>query len=137
MTLKEVWSMLRGHRTDFRFANMSMTYDPGDPAHHWYGKALEYKQMHEMACRREADLEAQLERRTTERDYHMRIADKLSARIRANAPWANHPVGEGMKRTQEIMQGDVDIGRPACGQGDEWGRHPTDARYGGPKSCDS
>ena len=50
---------------------------------------------------------------------------------------ADHPVGEGMKRIQEIMQGDVDMGRPACGQGDEWSRHPTDALYGEPKSCDS
>ncbi|MES2030807.1 MAG: hypothetical protein V4477_16630 [Pseudomonadota bacterium] len=50
---------------------------------------------------------------------------------------ADHPIGEGMKRTQEIMQGDVDMGRPACGQGDEWSRHPTDALYGEPKSCDS
>ena len=81
MTFKQIWSMLRGRRTDFRFANMSMTYDPANASHHWYGKALEYKQMHEMACLREAGLEAQLKRRTTERDYHMRMADKLSARI--------------------------------------------------------
>jgi hypothetical protein len=30
--------------------------------------------------------------------------------------------------------GGVDMGRPACGQGDEWGRHPTDQHYGEPKS---
>jgi len=47
---------------------------------------------------------------------------------------AHNPVSEGMKRTQEIMQGGVDMGRPACGQGDEWGRKPTDERYGEPKS---
>lgn len=28
MTLRELWSMLRGRKTNFRFANMSMTYDP-------------------------------------------------------------------------------------------------------------
>jgi len=44
---------------------------------------------------------------------------------------ADHPMDEGMKRTQEIMQrGDIDMGRPACGQGDEWGRKPTDKNYG-------
>jgi len=48
---------------------------------------------------------------------------------------ADHPMDEGMKRTQEIMQrGGVDMGRPACGQGDEWGREPTDPHYGEPKS---
>lgn len=50
---------------------------------HWYGKALEYKQMHEMAVRREGDLEAELQRRTTEREYHKRMADKLSEVINA------------------------------------------------------
>lgn len=32
---------------------------------HWYGKALEYKQMHEMAVRREQHLEAMLRDRAT------------------------------------------------------------------------
>lgn len=32
MTLKQLWSMLRGHQTNYRCANMSWTYYPGgDP----------------------------------------------------------------------------------------------------------
>jgi hypothetical protein len=50
---------------------------------YWYGKALEYKQMHEMAVKREQHLEGMLKDRTTERDYHLRMADLLAERIRA------------------------------------------------------
>ena len=50
---------------------------------YWYGKALEYKQMHEMAVLREKHLEAELQRRTSELNYRMREADLLAERIRA------------------------------------------------------
>lgn len=49
---------------------------------YWYGKALEYKQTHEMAVQREKHLEGMLQDRMTERDYHLRMADKLAERIR-------------------------------------------------------
>jgi len=80
MTLKQLWSTLRGHKTESQVADKAMTSEPDKGSLHWYGKALEYKQMHEMAVRREADLEHQIRLRTTERDYHLRMANKLAER---------------------------------------------------------
>lgn len=48
---------------------------------YWYGKALEYKQMHEIAERRERDTERVLRNRTTERDYHKRLGDQLAENL--------------------------------------------------------
>lgn len=64
------------------------------------------------------------------------IGHYVNAKVKAEIERlrTGHPIGEGLKRTQGIMQrGDVDMGRPSCGQGDEWGRHPTDPHYGEPK----
>lgn len=60
-------------------------------------------------------------------------ADEFESRLDHQNPYkhgcdpalADHPMDEGMRRTQEIMQrGDVDLGHPACGQGDKWGSKP-------------
>jgi hypothetical protein len=54
---------------------------------------------------------------------------------RAQLQWATlwQPVPTPPITRQERLTGNVDLGRPACGQGDEWGRKPTDPHYGEPK----
>lgn len=69
MTIKELWLLLCNKPVKYRFANMSMQNYP------------------EAGLLVERDyFSAELQRRTTERDYHIRMADKLADNINQLRP---------------------------------------------------
>ncbi|WP_441235615.1 hypothetical protein [Bradyrhizobium sp. 930_D9_N1_4] len=111
MNLKQLWSIIRGRRTNFSWMNASWTYYPdGDPL----GKILlcspetakmsdhpMVQDLHAAISRRslneveraanrirdeKPDLSGELDRMTTSRDYHIRVGDKLAERINVLVP---------------------------------------------------